>query len=788
MVCGILSAQSDTFPLPISRLDESDIIFQKEAEKRTFVRCASRTDQEIGDVMNRVFVVTGAEILKNGWVTLTDVLRNVPGIRVSQPGNALEGETFLMDGTHGNSEVEILINDIPLRPTAAKGMPIGSQLPIRQAERIEVLYGPGGGFYGRDAPGGIVNIILKETERPLFTQADLSFGKNGYTSLDLFFGGKLGRDKNIFRFAIFGSSTAADDRDLFQTAPKNQLLNAANYLLPGQDSNFYLLPFNFMGTEISSNNGPPTETSRSQLAKMPLESRLFGINMRWRGLQFAYNRMYRRDHSAIGLSPLAMSYANSQNFIGEKIETFSVHAQRTRDRGGFFYTGSMVLYKMDDRSTEAWVAPMLETAYFRHIDPNNQLTLAERKQAIFSFNSSYTDDTRFLIATSADLRHEIRWDRRLGKSFRLELGHALELNALHPLVRYSRIPSQGIGYLNEGSVFFSQIQYNSLEFDGKLSGWAQLHFQHKKWQILANSMYLYDIDSRVNSRVCGGFRAFPWWQVRGCLAEIYRQLPYWTNTETIQFSTIAQNQTILFGSGNYFSRLPKERTNSGEIGSHFTKKGLFTADLDFFWRKKTHFAAPGYYLKQATSPNEIEHGAYGWFSTADSKQMVRGLQAVLQLEPQNIDLDILKRNIRFNWENRLFYTFTNGQTRMPDLTGPMEGIAGLSKHILRVQTGFLFQKTTVLLHFNSESNAPTSEYFWKNRWARTNPHNLDKGNMSVDFVFRRSMSKNFQVYFLMNNVFNHENSGLDATGTPDDLFFNPQPGRQTRLGINYNMN
>lgn len=125
---------------------------------------------------------------------------------------------------------------------------------------------------------------------------------------------------------------------------------------------------------------------------------------------------------------------------------------------------------------------------------------------------------------------------------------------------------------------------------------------------------------------------------------------------------------------------------------------------------------------------------------------------------------------------------------MPGSSQTLDGIAGLPENILRFQTGFTFPKTTILLRFNYESDAPTGELYWKERWPRESPRDLDKGRQTIDFVFRRSMSKNFQVYFTMNNVFDRNFSGIDATGTPDDLFFNPQPTRQTRLGINYNMN
>jgi outer membrane cobalamin receptor len=124
-------------------------------------------------------VFKAEDILRNGFVTLTDVLKAAPGIRVSQPGNAVEGETFMVRGLSGNQYMKILIDDVPIKPSVTLGMPIGAQLPIRQAERIEIMYGPAGVIYGDETCAGVVNIILKESERPVYTQADLGFGLLG---------------------------------------------------------------------------------------------------------------------------------------------------------------------------------------------------------------------------------------------------------------------------------------------------------------------------------------------------------------------------------------------------------------------------------------------------------------------------------------------------------------------------------------------------------------------------------------------------------------------------------
>lgn len=222
-------AQSDSAALiQPERLQGSDVIRRDAKALREMAVSATRSPESPDVLPFQVWIITSQEIVNNGYVTLADALRNVPGIRVSQPGNALEGETFMVRGLVGNRYFKILINDVPVKPAAAVGMPVGAQLPIRQAERIEVMIGPGSAIYGDEALAGVVNIIIKETERPVFTQADLSLGRFGYNSLDLMFGGKMGRDKNIFRFSLYGSSTVRSQEDLFADGNR-RLLDARLY-------------------------------------------------------------------------------------------------------------------------------------------------------------------------------------------------------------------------------------------------------------------------------------------------------------------------------------------------------------------------------------------------------------------------------------------------------------------------------------------------------------------------------------------------------------------------------
>jgi outer membrane receptor for ferrienterochelin and colicins len=125
----------------------------------------SRRATKLIDAPANVYIIEQQEILENGYLTLVDVLENILGIQTSQPGNSLNGELFMIRGLLGNYYCKILINGISVQPSGVGGMPIRAQLPIRQAEKIEVVFGPSLANYGGDAMAGVINIITKNTSK-----------------------------------------------------------------------------------------------------------------------------------------------------------------------------------------------------------------------------------------------------------------------------------------------------------------------------------------------------------------------------------------------------------------------------------------------------------------------------------------------------------------------------------------------------------------------------------------------------------------------------------------------
>ncbi len=309
---------------------------------------ASRSLQAVEDLPFTVYVITKEDIRNNGYNTLVDALKMVPGIRVSQPGSGTDGETFLMRGLKGNEYTKILINNNPVKPIGIKGMPIGAQLPIRQAERIEVIFGPAATLYGADASAGVINIILKESERPLYTKADISIGAEQFSSMNILFGGKAGKRRKVLKYNVFGSFTSLSDRRIYQDY--FELFDPATY---SQDS-IYLNHPNYVSRD--------TFGIEPELGNLPHQSRSFGIELRYGAFDLTLINMYRRDHSSLGLNPAAYSYANPLNFIGENLYQGHLGYNKKTEKLGFALAANFLMFESDENSSYHIVSSLFNNA------------------------------------------------------------------------------------------------------------------------------------------------------------------------------------------------------------------------------------------------------------------------------------------------------------------------------------------------------------------------------------------------------------------------------------------
>lgn len=129
---------------------------------------ASRHDQQVTQAPSSISIVTATEIKRFGHRTLSDVLRSVRGMYVSDDRNYgyLGIRGFLRPNDY-NTRVLVLIDGHRLNDNIYDSGTTGHEgmVDIDLIERVEIIRGPSSSIYGSSAFLGVINVITKRAAR-----------------------------------------------------------------------------------------------------------------------------------------------------------------------------------------------------------------------------------------------------------------------------------------------------------------------------------------------------------------------------------------------------------------------------------------------------------------------------------------------------------------------------------------------------------------------------------------------------------------------------------------------
>jgi vitamin B12 transporter len=135
---------------------------------REIVVTATRVPTPVLDIPAGVSVIDRQTIEERGYVTLTDALSAIPGVRVSQSGGAGGNASIFVRGTNSNA-VLVLRDGMPINDASdASGAFNFGVDTLADVERIEVIRGPMAALYGSGAIGGVINLISRQGHEPGF--------------------------------------------------------------------------------------------------------------------------------------------------------------------------------------------------------------------------------------------------------------------------------------------------------------------------------------------------------------------------------------------------------------------------------------------------------------------------------------------------------------------------------------------------------------------------------------------------------------------------------------------
>lgn len=142
------------------------VIAQEDAEHRlgTVVVTATRTEEPLEAVTESISVVSEEEIRNRQTPTVSEALRDIPGVDVAQPGSTGTATSIFVRGAESDQTL-FLLDGVKVNSPMVGGFNLGNVVTDGFA-RIEVLRGAGGTLYGSEAMGGVVNMITRKGEGP----------------------------------------------------------------------------------------------------------------------------------------------------------------------------------------------------------------------------------------------------------------------------------------------------------------------------------------------------------------------------------------------------------------------------------------------------------------------------------------------------------------------------------------------------------------------------------------------------------------------------------------------
>ncbi|MEM8499627.1 MAG: TonB-dependent receptor [Pseudomonadota bacterium] len=157
--------------------DDSNV-FQRYSEQ--IIVTGTSMESSIADLSGSFHLLTEEQIIRRNKRSTLDLLRQIPGLQISQQGGRGGVSTMYLRGGEPNFTM-VLVDGIEVNdPTNSRGGSFDfSMLQTDTIERIEIVHGPQSATYGSGSLAGAINVVTRAGAEHFTQQLDLEFGDRG---------------------------------------------------------------------------------------------------------------------------------------------------------------------------------------------------------------------------------------------------------------------------------------------------------------------------------------------------------------------------------------------------------------------------------------------------------------------------------------------------------------------------------------------------------------------------------------------------------------------------------
>ncbi len=167
---------------------------------------ANKIEEDIKDVPQSVSIYDDAVIEERGIKGVGDVITSTPNMNLQTYGSSTRVQANIRGLNTSvftnNNPVVIYVDGLPYSNVT------GFDISLANIERIEVLRGPQGTLYGKDAIGGVINVVSKEPTNEWSGKAGAEYGSYDFREFRFNTSGALAKD--VLYFGLNGQYRADD--------------------------------------------------------------------------------------------------------------------------------------------------------------------------------------------------------------------------------------------------------------------------------------------------------------------------------------------------------------------------------------------------------------------------------------------------------------------------------------------------------------------------------------------------------------------------------------------------